>query len=94
MVKIYYEEAKRVQGKPDDVAGNGRGTADIHGPQVDAQVDADVEDAQEESPRKRCETAQDVVRLKGNMEETKFGVRFKGLLFLKRIPRRGNKDCV
>ena len=41
LVKIYYEEAKRVQGKP--VVADGRGAADIHGPQVDAQVDAEVE---------------------------------------------------
>ena len=73
-----------MQGKP--VVADGRGAADIHGPQVDAKLDVEVEDAQEESPRKRCKTAHDVVRLKGNMEETKFGVRFKGL-FLKRIPR-------
>ena len=42
MIKVYYEEAKRMQGKPGIVAGNGRGTADIEGPQVDATMDAEV----------------------------------------------------
>ncbi|PWA45498.1 hypothetical protein CTI12_AA517300 [Artemisia annua] len=55
MVKVYYEEAKRMQGKPVVEEGNGRGAADIHGPQVDARLDAEVEDALDGTPR--CKTA-------------------------------------
>ena len=52
MIKVYYEEAKRMQGKPEDVARDGRSTA---GPRVDAQ-DAKV---QEGTPRKRSKTVKD-----------------------------------
>lgn len=57
MIKVYYEEAKRVQGGPDDVAGNGRDAAGIQGPQVDAQFDARVPEMQEETPKKNSKTA-------------------------------------
>ncbi|PWA81139.1 hypothetical protein CTI12_AA188860 [Artemisia annua] len=67
MVKVYYEEAKRVQGKPEDVASNGRGAADIDGPQVDANLDAEIQDMLDETPRKRSKTVKDDVI----MEEVK-----------------------
>ena len=41
---IYYEGARRSrQGKP-IVAGNGRGTTDIEGPQVDAKISVEIEE--------------------------------------------------
>ncbi|PWA51216.1 external alternative NAD(P)H-ubiquinone oxidoreductase B2, mitochondrial [Artemisia annua] len=49
-----------MQGKPDDVAINGRGAADIVEPQVDARIDAEVQEMLDETPRKRSRTARDV----------------------------------
>ncbi|PWA89770.1 eamA domain, WAT1-related protein [Artemisia annua] len=57
---IYYEGARRVQGKLDDVAGNGKGVADIKVPQVDAQMDAEVGETLNGTPRKRERIARDV----------------------------------
>ena len=38
MVKLYYEDAKRMQGKPDVEVNDGSDHAEIIGPQVDAEV--------------------------------------------------------
>ncbi|GJZ46974.1 ARID DNA-binding domain-containing protein [Tanacetum coccineum] len=45
MVKVYYEEAKRSRhGEPRDVAESCRGTAEKERPQVDAKINAEVEE--------------------------------------------------
>ena len=49
MVKIYYEDALRAKQGKADVKDNGKGIADIEEP----QPDADLEDAMDESPRKK-----------------------------------------
>ena len=54
MVKVYYEEAKRsMHGKPKSVAENGRGTADIEGPRVIVNKDAEVQEMLDETPKKK-----------------------------------------
>ena len=49
------------------MAGNGRGTADIEGPQVDATMDAEVGETLDGTPRKRNRTARDV-KVEGILE--------------------------
>ena len=69
MVKLYYEEAKRVQGEPEGMASMSEmepqndARVIAHGAQGNAQVEAleaKVQEMQEISPRKRSRTARDV----------------------------------
>ena len=63
MVKLYYEEAKRVQGEPEGMASMSEmepqndARVIAHGAQGNAQVEAleaQVQEMKEESPRKKC----------------------------------------
>ena len=56
-----------MQGKPGIVAGNGRGTADVEGPQVDATMNAKVGETLDGTQRKRSRTARDV-KVEGILE--------------------------
>ncbi|GJU90790.1 hypothetical protein Tco_1303213 [Tanacetum coccineum] len=70
MVKVYYEEAKRSRHEePGDVAENCRGTAGKERPQVNAKIDAEVEEMPDETPRKRSRTEREDV----NMEDVNNG---------------------
>ncbi|GJU90789.1 ARID DNA-binding domain-containing protein [Tanacetum coccineum] len=72
MVKVYYEEAKRSRHEePGDVAENCRGTAGKERPQVNAKIDAEVEEMPDETPRKRSRTEREEdVNNGGNYEAT------------------------
>ncbi|GJU14649.1 ARID DNA-binding domain-containing protein [Tanacetum coccineum] len=74
MVKVYYEEAKRLRhGEPREVAENYRGTAKKERPQVDAKINAEVEEMPEETPRKRSRTVREDV----NMEDANNGSNYE-----------------
>ena len=62
-----------MQEKLDVAAIVGRGTADIIGPQVDADWDAQVQGMQEESPRKRCKNVRDDMHMEDDSNGSKFG---------------------
>ena len=77
MVKLYYEEAKRVQGEPEGMASMSEmepqndARVIAHGAQGNAQVEAleaQVQEMKEESPRKKCKRMEDVMQ---SSEETK-----------------------
>ena len=77
MVKLYYEEAKRVQGEPEGMASMSEmepqndARVIAHGAQGNAQVEAleaQEQEISEESPRKKYKRMKDVMQ---SSEETK-----------------------